>query len=98
MASRNIVSGKKIRETVNTGERIYERVKIKYLKEHKGEFLTIDPKSGDVFWGKTSISSYNKAKRAYPDGFFIPRKLVMMLPCRLDPTVTKYDRGNVLWK
>lgn len=70
-----VVSGKKIAETVKAGEKIYEKVKSKYLKEHKGELLVIDPKSGDVFLGKSGHTALAKARKAHPGGFFYTKRI-----------------------
>ncbi len=55
---------------VEEGKRIYEQVKDQYLPEHKGEFLAINPKTGDVYLGESSTEAGIKARTVHPNTIF----------------------------
>jgi hypothetical protein len=49
-------------------ETIYEqRLKAKLEPEHRGQFVVIEPDSGDYFLGRTMIQAAEAAYKVYPD-------------------------------
>jgi hypothetical protein len=56
------------REIARQAELIYERRLRTALEEsHKGEFVAIEPISGDYFLGRTLSDAIQAARKAYPD-------------------------------
>lgn len=53
------------------GEAIYRQfLRDKLEPMHKGEFVAIEPDSGDYFLGKTSLEAILKARQKHPDKVF----------------------------
>jgi len=58
-------------QLVRKGKELYERRLKKLLEpEHKGEYIAIEPESGDYYLGQTMSEAYEKAAAAYPDKKF----------------------------
>ena len=57
-----------IDEFVRQAEEVYEARLRKVLEpEHMGEFVAIEPESGDYFLGKTVSEAIGAARRSHPD-------------------------------
>jgi len=55
-------------ELVRTAEEIYAtRLKAVLEPEHMGEFVVIEPESGDYFLGRTLSEAGRAARRSHPD-------------------------------
>ena len=55
-------------EFVRQAEMVYETQLRKILEpEHTGEFVAIEPASGDYFLGKTLSEAIGAARRSHPD-------------------------------
>jgi hypothetical protein len=55
-------------EFAERAERIYEqRLKVTLEREHLGEFLAIEPESGDYYLGRTLSEAVAAAREAHPD-------------------------------
>jgi len=53
------------------GKELYETKLKKLLEsEHKGEYIAIEPESGDYYLGRTMSEAYEKAAAAHPDKKF----------------------------
>ena len=48
-------------------KKIYEKVRLQYEKAHKGEFLVIEPDSGDMFLGADMLDAAQDSLKAHPD-------------------------------
>lgn len=42
---------------------------------HKGEFVAIEPRSGEYFIGKTMLQAFHKAAKHYPDTEFVFKRI-----------------------
>jgi hypothetical protein len=51
-------------------KRAYERVREELELTHRGDFIVIEPDSGDYFLGKTMDEAEEKARAKYPDKLF----------------------------
>lgn len=50
------------------GQKFYDEHLKKVLEpEHNGEFVSIEPESGQYFLGKTDVEAMRKSKEAIPD-------------------------------
>jgi len=52
------------------GEAIYQKIKTEMESNHKGEFLAIDPESGDYYRAKTSLEATLNGRKEHPDTVF----------------------------
>jgi len=52
------------------GEETYQKMKVEMEAHHRGEFLAIDPESGDCYLGRTSLEAGLKGRREHPDSVF----------------------------
>jgi len=52
------------------GEEIYQKIRSEVEAHHRGEFLAIDPGSGDTYLGSTSLEAGLKGKKEHPDSVF----------------------------
>jgi predicted class III extradiol MEMO1 family dioxygenase len=62
-------------QLVKKGKQLYETKLRKLLEpEHKGEYVAIEPDSGDYYLGHTMSEAYDKAIEEHPDKhFFLAR-------------------------
>lgn len=51
-------------------EAIYQKIKTEMEANHKGEFLAIDPESGDYYLGKTSLEAILNGGKEHPNSVF----------------------------
>jgi hypothetical protein len=55
-------------EFAERAERIYEqRLKVALERDHLGEFLAIEPESGNYYLGRTLSEAVAAAREAYPE-------------------------------
>lgn len=59
-----------LKEIVDKGEKIYEKVKSQYEPQQNGKFLVIEVESGKVYFGEESVDAYTLAKKDFPDKVF----------------------------
>ncbi|MFQ6057842.1 MAG: hypothetical protein ACE5MB_03045 [Anaerolineae bacterium] len=59
-----------INEFTAKAKRAYERVREELELTHWGDFIVIEPESGDYFLGKTMDEAEEKARAKYPEGLF----------------------------
>ena len=52
------------------GEAIYQKIKADMETNHKGEFLAVDPESGDHYIGKTSLKAILNGRKEHPNTVF----------------------------
>lgn len=88
--------------TVNTiefsakAQDIYKQIKNQLEKDHKEEFIAIEPDSGDYFLGGDQMEAVTKAKKKYPDKIFylikIGHEAVITMSSRFKPI----NYGNIL--
>ncbi|MFH1563315.1 MAG: hypothetical protein ABIF11_07880 [Nitrospirota bacterium] len=52
------------------GDEVYQRVRGKLEEKHKGEFVLIEPETGDYFIGKDQLEIVFQAKKKYPEKVF----------------------------
>ncbi len=53
------------------GKELYEtKLKAILEPEHRGEYVAIEPESGDYYLGRTMSEAYEKAAREHPDKRF----------------------------
>ncbi len=63
MASQDMID-----ELARRGQQIYDqRLRAKLEKTHHGEFLAIEPDSGDYFLGRSLDDAINACREAHPD-------------------------------
>ena len=63
------------REIISKGEAIYEKIRERIEKEHRGKVIVIEVESGDYFLGKTGPEASRKAREKYPDKVFYKAKV-----------------------
>lgn len=42
---------------------------------HKGQFVAIEPRSGEYFIGKTLLEAFHRATQHYPDSDFVFKRI-----------------------
>ncbi len=57
------------------GYSIYKKLKRVLEAEHLGEYVAIEPKSGEYFLGKTMGEALDKAEQKYPEAKFFVVKV-----------------------
>ena len=62
-------------ELLKKGEAIYVKLRPKMLPHYKGEFIVIDPESGEYWIDKSLLSALKKAKEKYPKNTFYSAKI-----------------------
>lgn len=55
---------------IQKGEEIYEDLRSKIEKKHKGEVMAIDPETRKFVIGKDTLEAALKAKKIFPDKIF----------------------------
>lgn len=56
---------------IRQGKKLYEeRLRNLLEPDHQGEYVAIEPESGDYYLGHTMSEAYEKAAAAYPDKKF----------------------------
>lgn len=62
-------------QLVKKGKQLYETKLRRLLEpEHKGEYIAVEPESGDYYLGRTMSETYEKAAEEHPDKkFFLAR-------------------------
>lgn len=53
---------------------VLDRINRKEVR-HKGEFVAIEPRSGDYYIGKTMLEAFHKASKRYPGREFIFKRI-----------------------
>jgi hypothetical protein len=81
--------------TINTlefsakAQNIYKQIKNQLEKDHKDEYVAIEPDSGDYFLGNDQIEVITKAKKKYPNKIFylikIGHEAVITMSSRFKP-------------
>ncbi|MFH0886670.1 MAG: hypothetical protein V1843_00735 [bacterium] len=64
-----------IQKIAEKGEKIYERLKIKYEPRENGKFLAIDVDSGNEYLGNTSAEALELARSKHPNKIFYVVKI-----------------------
>jgi len=75
MENTRSISGKKIHQVAEKGDRIYQSIKGEYLPAKQGEFLAIEPDSEKIFFGVTGHEAVRHAKEEYPKSTFYVVKI-----------------------
>lgn len=75
MTTAALITNTNLHEIATEGERIYERIKHRYLPKEKGKFLAIDVGSRKVYLGTTSLESIDLAKKDHPNNIFFVVKI-----------------------
>lgn len=64
-----------INKIAEDGRRIYDGIKNNYEPKYVGQFLAINTKSNDVYFGVSSIEALEKARVAHPGNIFYVVKI-----------------------
>jgi len=59
-----------LRDFADKGDKIYEQIKNKLEKTHKGDIVAIEVESGDYVIGSDLVDAGNRAKEKYPNKIF----------------------------
>lgn len=57
-------------ELATKGEQVYALLQSSLETQHRGEFIAIEPESGEYFLGKRAVEALNKARQKYPHRVF----------------------------
>ncbi|MGQ9628364.1 MAG: hypothetical protein ACUVV0_15860 [Anaerolineae bacterium] len=57
-------------ELSTKGEHIYALLRSSLEPQHRGEFIAIEPESGEYFLGKRAVEALKKARQKYPHRVF----------------------------
>jgi len=81
--------------TINTlefstkAQNVYKQIKNQLEKDHKDEYVAIEPDSGDYFLGNDQIEVITKAKKKHPNKIFylikIGHEAVITMSSRFKP-------------
>jgi hypothetical protein len=71
----DLIKNADIEKIAEEGQKIYDKIKIKYEPEHNGEFLAIEIESGQVYLGKTSAEAVEIARGKHKDKVFYVVKI-----------------------
>ncbi|MBI5403795.1 MAG: hypothetical protein HY959_10385 [Ignavibacteriae bacterium] len=71
----DLIKNANIDKIAKEGQKIYDKIKIKYEPEHNGEFLAIEIESEQVYLGKTSAEAVEIARLKHKDKVFYVVKI-----------------------
>ena len=71
----DLIKNTDIEKIAKQGQKIYDKIKIKYEPEHNGEFLAIEIESGKVYLGKSSAEAVEIARRKHKNQVFYVVKI-----------------------
>jgi hypothetical protein len=71
----DLIKNADLEKIAKEGQKIYDKIKIKYEPEHNGEFLAIEIESGEIFIGKTSAEAVEIARKKHDDKVFFVVKI-----------------------
>lgn len=74
-SSEELIKKVDIQKIAAEGAKIYENLGTAYKSQHGGQFLAIDPKSKEIFLGKTSARAVELARQAHPGQVFYVVKI-----------------------
>ena len=75
-------------------ESIYEqRLKAKLEPEHRGQFVVIEPDSGDYFLGRTLSEAAWAASKVYPDRPMFEMRIGYPVTVELGMGLYEFNRG-----
>ena len=75
MNNYDLIKKADIQKIAETGEKIYEEIKLQYEPAQNGKFLAIDIKSKDTFISNTSSEAVELARKAHPNEVFYVVKI-----------------------
>jgi hypothetical protein len=71
----DLIKNADIEKIAKEGQKIYDKIKIKYEPEHNGEFLAIEIESGKIYLGKSSAEAVEIAREKHKDKVFYVVKI-----------------------
>ncbi len=71
----DLLKNANIEKIAQDGQKIYDKIKVKYEPAHNGEFLAIETESENAYLGKTSAEAVEIAREKHPDKVFYVIKI-----------------------
>jgi hypothetical protein len=71
----DLIKNADIDKIAEEGQKIYDKIKIKYEPKHNGEFLAIEIESRQVYLGKTSAEAVEVARLKHKNKVFYVVKI-----------------------